>query len=371
MCVILELEKGVEFPFEKLEVACEINPDGFGLLVQDRGKMECIKLYDPKGNNPDMVMKHLEDAKDHHRLLHLRFSTAGQKTVENCHPFQVLNKTDHGVDLWFMHNGTLYDFTKAQDAHSDSYHFNESVLKPLLASLRYTHGPTYLEQEYLKYLLKEVAGNSVFTLFDSHDNLLKIENNSCIKAEGMWASNSYSFQTTHTRYKSTYTPYNQQGGQCALPFHSTTTGQTHSSGTSLGKTLPSTTNSGTKTSVPTTTSSTAASTDYTDGTIVIDSSPVVHKTLALEAEHLKELLQEALLNRKPGTTTNISFVGFRKPSFLELTGLDSWQDLKYLDQETIEEMVELLPDLASTLISDLLFLILSETSEFNRNKKVA
>lgn len=350
MCVILELKPNVDFNFDKLSIACEINSDGYGLLVQDRGKMECIKSYNPKGNDPEEVMKLLDDAKGLHRLLHLRFSTAGSKNVDNCHPFQVLNKADHGVDLFFMHNGTLMGFSKTGDSFSDSYHFNEKILKPLIASLRYSHGPTYLEQDYLKYLLKEVAGHSVFTLFDNQDNLLKIENSSCFSpAEGIWASNSYSFKETHSRYNSNYS----SSGQSAVPFRA---GGTTTSGTSPGKTPTSTT-------TPTTTSKNALTLpnqSINSRVEIIDSKPVISKQLNLEADHLKELLHETLLNRPTNTTTTVSFVGFRKPTFLELTNLSDWSDLKYFDQETVEEMVELLPELSTTLILDLINLLFVE-----------
>lgn len=349
MCVILELKPNTDFPFEDLKTACQINKDGWGLLVHDRGKLELSNGFDPKGNNAEDIARILEDTKSQHRMLHLRFSTAGAKNIENCHPFQVLNKTDHGLDLYFMHNGTLYDFTKSMEGFSDSYAFNEKILKPLVSSARYCFGPEYLAQTYLKYSLREMKGNGVFAFFDSEGNTLKIENSECWsnKENTVWASNSYSFARSHARYN--------QKDTSVTPFNPPKVTSQNQTGTSLGKTPTLTTNAGGKNS-----SEGGSPPQYTKmGSLTaIAPNPVVNPSLKLEGDHLKEILSQALAN-KEGTTSGVSFVGFRKPSFLELTGLDNWEQLKYLDTETIAEMVELLPDLTTTLISDLIHLLIS------------
>src|SRR5438045_8963039 len=99
MCVIIVRQPGVTLPFDKLQTACKVNAHGWGLAVVDRGRIELSHQLTAEGNNPDGVARALEDASDQLALLHLRFVTAGDKSLENCHPFRVLRHSLHGLDV--------------------------------------------------------------------------------------------------------------------------------------------------------------------------------------------------------------------------------------------------------------------------------
>jgi len=197
MCVIIYREPGVTIPFDKLKSACIVNADGMGLVAIDRGKLELRKFFQEKGNEPETLAKFLEDAKDLHVYAHLRFRTKGAKDKDNVHPFGVLKKKLHGMDLQFMHNGTLTDFGTTNDC--DSKHFAKSLLRPLSETfLKANEGKPFLHDPvYVKLLEKYAGKGSVFLLVDNLGNHQIVNYDNGKAFDGWWASNEYSFNRTH------------------------------------------------------------------------------------------------------------------------------------------------------------------------------
>lgn len=196
MCVIIKREPNIIIPEEKIISACHVNPDGYGFSVVDRGKIETIKVQQPGGNEATQVLKLLEDAKAHDIYLHLRYTTAGKTNEANCHPFTSFQADNFHVQ--FMHNGTLSKFSKGTDAdHSDTWHFNEEFLKPLLLRFYEVDGAGVLLNPLFKQILEEFRGGSTFMFYDNEGNHLAVESSSCKQWEGWWSSNEYSFNCTH------------------------------------------------------------------------------------------------------------------------------------------------------------------------------
>lgn len=197
MCVIIHRKPGVTIPFEKLKSACIVNKDGMGLVAFDRGKLEVRKFFETTGNNPDTLQKFLDDAKDLHVYAHLRYRTKGATDKENVHPFGVLTKKKHDIDVQFMHNGTLTDFGTKTDC--DSKHFARTLLRPLSEKLMKAVGPEQLlhDSTMIAILEKYAGRSSVFLLTDSLGNHRIINYNEGKEFEGWWASNEYSFNRTH------------------------------------------------------------------------------------------------------------------------------------------------------------------------------
>lgn len=206
MCVIIKREPNIVIPSEKIISACHVNPHGYGFSVLDRGKLETIKVQQPGGNEADQVLKLLEDAKDKDIYLHLRYTTAGKTNEANCHPFKAF--AGDNFEVQFMHNGTLSKFSKGTDAdHSDTWHFNEEFLKPLLLRFYEVDGAGVLTNPLLKQILDEFRGGSAFMLYDNEGNHLAVENTSCKQWEGWWSSNEYSFNRAHRDPPKTTSPY--------------------------------------------------------------------------------------------------------------------------------------------------------------------
>lgn len=204
MCVIIHREPNIVIPHEKLVSACLVNADGMGVVAFDRGKLEVRKVFDTAGNNVDVLERFLEQAKDLNVYVHLRYRTKGDTDKSNVHPFGMLKSKWHGMDVQFMHNGTLSDFGTKTDC--DSKHFVKTFLTPLSEKLLKAippdvllHDPTFIE------ILKKYAGrSSVFLLADSFGNHRIINYDEGKEFDGWWASNDYSFNAYHRTPKTEY-----------------------------------------------------------------------------------------------------------------------------------------------------------------------
>ena len=199
MCVIIVRNPGIEIDPEKISSACEVNAHGFGVSIVDRGKLETIKYFNDKGNDPRELTRIFEQAKNQLVFAHLRFSTKGAKNQDNCHPIRIFQDGDH--EAYFMHNGTINNF--GNDDISDSREFAETILSPLTeAFFEIDDMDLFDNKTYNAIIEKYRPGGSVFTLYDSQGKYINM--GSGVQYDGWWASNSYSFNRTH---RSTNTSY--------------------------------------------------------------------------------------------------------------------------------------------------------------------
>lgn len=200
MCVILKREAGVTIPADKIETACDINKHGFGVVWRHGSKLQYEYCLD-QPNDPKVVSDLLQKLKDKQVFVHLRHATVGTVSQENAHPFIVLNKKKNGLDLAFMHNGTLFEYKPKDDAvKSDTSNFNDTFVKPLALRIHKYAGDNLIGDDiFIKVLSKEIGYTSVVVLVDSRGRHLIFNEKHGAQFEGWWASNDYSFKQTHTR----------------------------------------------------------------------------------------------------------------------------------------------------------------------------
>jgi Glutamine amidotransferases class-II len=183
MCIIIHKPKGAEFDEQLFRTALFLNPDGAGIMFAENGKVTGKKgLF-----KPETVVQMWHENQHRDFAIHLRFATSGDVVKENTHPFQVLNLIEHGRDIWLMHNGTISTVKIEDKKRSDTYHFVENYLKPLLAI-----NPDQLYDEtFQKFLGLAVAGSRL--LFMEGDGRVTIINKEQGKIKsGCWISNTYS-----------------------------------------------------------------------------------------------------------------------------------------------------------------------------------
>lgn len=345
MCVIIVREPNIEIPFDKLSAACKVNGDGFGLSVMDRGKIETIKVFDPKGNDPDIVMRQLEQAKDQNVALHLRFRTAGIKQLDSCHPFETFTKKDHDFEISFMHNGTLTEFTKNGDPLPDSHHFNQEVIRPTLE--RFAAGMAnedLLKDPTLPLILKAFAqSRSKFVLYDQNGEILIINKDLGKEFDGWWASNDYSFNFNHreTYSGNGYGPHSNVHSPAvwAAANRSGSNSQTGHpySGSNI---LPAVGGTG---------SGTASGSAGTG--VKRNDAPFSYDTKTEEGEKVAAVIRHN--SRTPDQLT-ITAPKLRE-TFTDLTGLANLNMAAYLEDEDVTEMIDMFPEVAATLIMDLVY----------------
>jgi hypothetical protein len=149
-------------------------------------------------------------------MLHLRYTTAGETSMRNAHPFPVLEYDSDGVDLRMCHNGTLFKYKPTPKSdnswESDTRVFVRKFVRPL--AKRFIHqykrdqlheGHVLNDEFFYDLLYKELSAQSVLAFFDGFGNALQVNGtgNGGKYEEDLWVSNTYSFDTEHRKPKKT------------------------------------------------------------------------------------------------------------------------------------------------------------------------
>lgn len=365
MCVIIHRQAGKDVPFEMLKNAVLRNRDGFGLITHlGSGELDVRHEFNPKGNDPEFIQSLMLDAKDYPVSLHLRFSTAGEKSKENCHPFKVGSKDIIGRDVYFFHNGTMSQF-QTRTGPSDSNLFAQAIVQHAVKMAVDAYGEDWAKSPSLEQILSYYAGTySVFTLVDSFEGHMVINRDLGKTFDGWWASNNSYFHAPSTY---TYAPATVGGGAKGTANPPKTSGVTNGAKT-------------TSSSVATTpTASTTKPTDLTqcllpwaeddgDGETQVTEAALLRR----EAKKIRSFLE--LYTGKDGPSNGfIMFKSIGVEKFRELAGIDSLYDLVSLDPDDIDDIVDQFPRMASMLISDLLqelYLSKGQTAAYEEKKNV-
>ena len=349
MCVIIHRKAGVVIPPEKISSACHVNPDGFGLSVIDRGLIDTRKIYDPKGNNPDIVNKLLEEAIDHDVFLHLRFTTAGAKDPENCHPFQLMTKKDHGYAMMLMHNGTFSDFKDAENKLSDTRMFCDQLVSPLAIKFwkAGVSGDTPLDDPLFVAILEKYTGSySKLVLYDQDGKVLIVDPGKNGKTfEGWWASNDYSFNRTHRDpVKPKYQSY--------AGYHRGWEDEYYGS---YGACERGTTETQAKETIGTT-HSVVQLPPYTANTNKTETKEETKKDRPTNVVNLMQQMGFALNEAKrKGAVYADNANPAQRVTFCDLAELDDLSNVAILDTEELEDLVLEVPEAATILLMDLIY----------------
>jgi len=154
MCIAIVKPFDVKFDMETYKHCYKVHPDGWGFsLAQDDGNaLTVVKDI----TSFEHFAREVEQYEQHTLLIHFRKSTGGAHDQANCHPFRV------GEDLVFMHNGTISCPMTIKD-RSDTYNFNEHVLKPIYDQL----GADLVDNAGIKLMAEKYIGYSKIAFLDA------------------------------------------------------------------------------------------------------------------------------------------------------------------------------------------------------------
>lgn len=154
-----------------------------GKLVVEKGFFKFKKFW-----------KAFEPYADCAALVHFRFATHGKRDEANCHPFMVAD------DLTMIHNGVLPICTKSDKDKSDTWHYVESVLKPL-----HELTPEFYRHDAIAFLGSAAISGSKFAFLRADgDFAIWNEDDGVWTQDGHWYSNN-SFEAPRvTRYSSRF-----------------------------------------------------------------------------------------------------------------------------------------------------------------------
>lgn len=185
MCLIAHKpDYSGQFSNTKFRNASSHNKDGLGVMWVEDGRVQVEKVVGSYLQTLQLYRKH-----KHKEMytMHLRFGTAGRKDETNCHPFKITDKDEHGMDLYMMHNGIISGFPEPDKTKSDTWHFVEHTLKPILQS-----NPALIHEDNFKTFLEKAIGsnNKLFFMDDSGRVVIANEKSGAWK-DGCWLSSPH------------------------------------------------------------------------------------------------------------------------------------------------------------------------------------
>jgi hypothetical protein len=136
MCLIIKMGPTTNMlPRDVFDYVYKRNDDGYGAMWVEDGR---VKLFKAIGMSADDIYAHMESFKDRPDVVfHMRMRTHGPVTNDLCHPFRVLRKNVHGMDVVMMHNGvinikdmSIYDNQSDTTAYKNQYLYPELSKDP-------------------------------------------------------------------------------------------------------------------------------------------------------------------------------------------------------------------------------------------------
>lgn len=211
MCLITTIEKKgdklvLPFEIEKFKNAISTNSDGIGIMYpilnKDTGKVEfkVNKLKGTQAEQYEFLREHLlgQDWLGSFAM-HMRYKTRGENDMTNVHPFPVLQmEKGEAKDLYLMHNGTL-DSEWGDAQRSDSRHFAEEVLRPMLLE----KPSMWNNPGFIKLTEAAIGSGNKFLLMDEKGKFVALNRKAWTEKESqegtsVLLSNTYSLDDSYS-----------------------------------------------------------------------------------------------------------------------------------------------------------------------------
>ena len=190
-----------------LEDFYDYNSDGVGVMYVNAGSLVIEKVL-PK-NAHQFVAFYREHIDGRDCAFHLRMRTHGATDLENCHPYEILNKKEHGVDMWLMHNGVLHTGNAADTTKSDTWHYIRDYLRPMLAA-----NPDYaFHQTFAEIVGEHIGASNKFVIMDNLGRVAVVNRGSGVYWAGLWLSNTYAWTATKSVSKTPIKSIKKQAKQ--------------------------------------------------------------------------------------------------------------------------------------------------------------
>jgi hypothetical protein len=191
MCLLLTQSKSSPILSDAwLSDFYSFNGDGVGVMFAHHGELIIKKII--PNTAQEFIDFYRENIAGRDCAFHLRMRTHGDIDLLNCHPYEILNRSEHGLDLWLMHNGVLSTGNKADTTKSDTWHYIQNYLKPMLSG-----NPDFAFHPSFKALIEDHIGSSnKFVIMDNEGRQTVINEGSGVYWGGLWLSNTYAWSAS-------------------------------------------------------------------------------------------------------------------------------------------------------------------------------
>ena len=193
MCLLITQNKNSQkLSNEWLEDFYTSNSDGLGVMYAQNNEL-IVEKFLPK-NAKDLAHFYKNHIAGRDCAYHFRMRTHGDIDLFNCHPYEVLNKKEHGLDLWLMHNGILSTGNKADTTKSDTWHYIRDYLRPMLID-----NPDFaFHPSFAQIVGSHISTSNKFVLMDNSGRMVTINQEQGVYWGGLWLSNTYAWSASNS-----------------------------------------------------------------------------------------------------------------------------------------------------------------------------
>ena len=211
MCLIVEVRQSDTLTFSEVKDWEEANADGWGIAYPYNGVVTVLK-----GHGLKSLWRAIQEHKGRAYYLHLRMATHGSVKEGNTHPYPVTR------GVWLLHNGVLDIDTSTSAARSDTWHWIESVLKPLLDSV--PDASAAIRTPWFRAMVELYGGPSNRFVFIDGQGAVTMNDAAwhTFKGRGMRVSNTYALGGWVSKMGTSKYP-NTSTGTLSFPQQQTST----------------------------------------------------------------------------------------------------------------------------------------------------
>ena len=188
MCLLITQSADAEpFSYDQVEDFYWFNSDGIGIMYPDNGEL-VVKKALPK--EPLECFEFIrENAEGRNCAIHFRMRTHGPVDIDNCHPYLIL------PNLWLMHNGILRIGNDADKTKSDTWHYINAYLRPLLKD----NPSLAFEDVFIELISDHVGTGNKFVIMDNEGRIAHYNYESGVEWGKRWMSNTYAWTPPGTK----------------------------------------------------------------------------------------------------------------------------------------------------------------------------
>ena len=199
MCILVHQPAGLNLSRELILDFIDYNPDGFGAMFANDGKIEVVKTL---AKAEEIIQIYNEVIAGKEAIIHLRMKTHGDIDLDNCHPYRI---TD---DIWLAHNGILSEGNPVIKAKSDTWHYIEYVLRPILEA----RPELFEDPDFIEYLGVMIGSSNKFGMLRSDGMVQVVNRDEGVEHQDIWFSNTYAWSPEKFGYKPKYPKYSSNYG---------------------------------------------------------------------------------------------------------------------------------------------------------------
>lgn len=161
------------------------NSDGVGAMyTTSKNKLRTPKVLPKNLGECIAFIRQLPDD-DRNLALHFRMRTHGDTNLENCHPYTVLDDK-----IAMMHNGVLQHGNKADTSKSDTWHYINNTVRPVLAEAP----KLFVNTAWMRLVEEDIGSGNRFAIMDHTGDLAILNKHTGLMVnDTMWFSNTYAW----------------------------------------------------------------------------------------------------------------------------------------------------------------------------------